>query len=514
MFEIITNFIAEHQLLPDQGRVIVAVSGGADSLCLLHLLHRLCGSGKRYPDVQLHVAHLNHCLRGEASVQDAAAVTHLAQDWKLPVTSGTVDVPALARREHRSLEEAARVARYRFLREIAQGQPIAIAHHCDDQVETLLLHWLRGGGIASMVGLQPRQHDLIRPLLAVTHADTLAYCQRHQLTPLEDASNFDLHFLRNRLRHELVPLLEALNPGIQETLLRNAEIMHTDYQWIEAQVAASWSTVVAEEHDERIQLRISALRTLPLSLQRHLLRRVTAQLNAGQSPLELRHHHLIEQLLQRENNEEMQEQRETTRAITLHFPHQLRVTRQADTLLCERVPHDEKPVLSTLENTEAILSIPGSIAVPGTPWTARAEWVSEETLRQVKNALQRSAWPEVWRTLPATRYAVYIDAESLYDNEATRQHTPCLRVRTRRAGDRMRPLGMLHEKKLQDMLIDKHIPRAERDQFPLFFSASHCVWLGGIQLDDRVRLTENTQHIIRLSIEKTAEYSSHHRNDK
>src|SRR5690348_15320469 len=145
--EYVTTYIEQHQLLPESGRVIVAVSGGADSLCLLHLLHSLCGPGKRYPGVQLHVAHLDHQLRGKASAGDADAVARLAAAWELPVTIGLVDVAALARREQRSLEDAARTARYRFLHEVAQGQPIAVAHHKDDQVETLLLHWLRGGGI-------------------------------------------------------------------------------------------------------------------------------------------------------------------------------------------------------------------------------------------------------------------------------------------------------------------------------------------------------------------------------
>src|SRR5207245_8644075 len=174
----------------------------------------------------------------------------------LPWTSGEVDVPALAHEAQRSLADAARTARYHFLREVAHGQPIAVAHHADDQVETLLLHWLRGGGLAGMVGMLPRQGDIIRPLLAVIHAQTVAYCQQHQIVPLEDASNTDPRFLRNRIRHELLPLLESLNPGIRSTLLRNAEVMRVDLGWIEAQVDACWSTVVLEEQDESIKLRL------------------------------------------------------------------------------------------------------------------------------------------------------------------------------------------------------------------------------------------------------------------
>src|SRR5205823_8716515 len=199
---IVTTYIDKHQLLPPRGEVIVAVSGGADSLCLLHLLNQLCGTGKRNPEVHLHAAHFNHKLRGEASDRDASAVANIVESWGLPYTQGEVDVAALARMEKRSLEDAARIARYCFLREVAKGQPIAVAHHADDQVETLLLHFLRGSGLTGMVGMLPRQQDIIRPLLQVRHAQAVAYCQEHGIEPLEDLSNTDPKFLRNRIRHE------------------------------------------------------------------------------------------------------------------------------------------------------------------------------------------------------------------------------------------------------------------------------------------------------------------------
>ena len=230
MLERVLTYIDQHQLLPARGEIVVAVSGGADSLCLLHLLRRVCGPGHPYPGVSLHAAHLNHMLRGEESARDAGAVAKIAEDWGIPFTPGTVDVLALAKAEKRSLEEAARLARYRFLREVAGGRRIAVAHHADDQVETLLLHWLRGSGLAGMVGMPPRQQDIIRPLLEITHAETVAYCEEYGITPLEDQSNRDPRFLRNRIRHELLPLLRELNPGIQHTLLRNAEVARIDLE--------------------------------------------------------------------------------------------------------------------------------------------------------------------------------------------------------------------------------------------------------------------------------------------
>src|SRR5579859_6281900 len=485
MLETITTYIEQHQLFPESGTIIVAVSGGTDSLCLLHALNRLCGPGRRYPHLRLRVAHLNHKLRGEAGFQDAAYVAQLAVRWGLPVTIGEIDVPALALEERRSLEDAARIARYRFLREVAQGQPIAVAHHAGDQVETLLLHFLRGSGLPGMVGMLPRQRDIIRPLLGVTHEQTITYCQQYNIEPVEDLSNTDPAYTRNRIRHQLLPLLESINPGFRAMLLRSATVMRSDFEYIEAQVDACWSRIILSEQENATTLQLDALAVLPVSLQRHLLRRVTARLCDGQSPLELRHYTLIEQLLQGPADRQ---------AHALDLPRGLRVTRILRNATIERLHSiermgrdEERPYNN---GGEVVLSIPGEVVVPGTGLIARAEMLMSNVLEKVKDALHREDWPEVWHLLPATRYAVYIDADSIGE---------ALRVRTRQPGDRLQPLGMHHEKKVQDILVDKHIARTERDAIPLFFSASHCIWLAGVTLDERVRLTSKTEYIVRLS---------------
>ena len=504
----VAAFIEQYALLPEKGVVVVAVSGGADSLCLLHMLRILCGPDsvtipipvtensalsatllKRYPHVQLHVAQLNHQVRGEQSRREAEQVAQLAQSWGLPVTVGSVDVPALAEREGRSLEDAARTARYRFLREVAQGQPIAVAHHQDDQVETLLLHWLRGGGIQSMMGLQPRQLDIIRPLLEITHAETVAYCQQYGLTPIEDESNNDVYFLRNRIRHELLPLLEQMNPGFRGTLLRTSEVMSVDAAWIEAQVEQHWphvATITATRPDA-VQLSVDALTTLPLSLQRHLLRRATSQLCEGQSPLELRHYQLIEQLVQRPSS---------IRNVSLHLPCSLLVRREGNMLSVERW----QPSLQTgmLEEeqltTDVHLPVPGSVALPDTSWIASAEFVSDETMQRIWKALREERWDDVLRVLQPTAYRVFVDVDSIGRSG--------LHVRLRQPGDRMQPLGMVHEKKLQDIFIDRHIPRLERERLPFFLTDEHPVWLAGVMIDERVRLRKETQRIVQLQLQR------------
>ncbi len=480
-------YIERYQLLPADGTIIVAVSGGADSLCLLHILHRLCGHPtKRYPLLHLHVAHLNHRLRGAASAADAAFVAQIAANWELPVTLGEIDVAALARKEKRSLEDAARVARYRFLRSLADGRRIAVAHHADDQAETLLLQWLRGTGLAS--GMLPLQQDIVRPLLAAYKAEILLYCQQHGLRPLQDASNFDPRFMRNRVRHELLPLLESMNPAIRATLLRNAEVARVDAEWIEAQVDSAWPAVVSAEGAASIELAADALLALPLSIQRHLLRRATARLCLGQSPLELRHYVLLEQLLQREQLARgTSQQLDLAGGLHVHCAGRVLVFEHTST-------HRRAEATFSKAAAGQLLPLPGRVRIEGTPWTAVAEFVSGACLQEVQQALSAEDWPRVWRLLPPARHTVYIDAERI---------DVCLEVRTRRPGDRIQPLGMAHEKKVQDVLVDAHVARAERASVPLFFAPFHCVWLAGICLDERVKLGSKTRRIIRLSVERS-----------
>ena len=484
MLEKVIAYIDRHQLFPAEGMIVVGVSGGADSLCLLHLLKQICGPGRRYPGISLHAAHLNHMLRGEESEQDARVVAQLMDNWAMPCTLGAIDVRTLAQAEKRSLEDAARVARYRFLRAIAKGARIAVAHHADDQVETLVLHWLRGSGLSGMVGMPPRQQDIIRPLLEITHAETLAYCAEHHITPVEDNSNNDPRFLRNRIRHAVIPLLQELNPGIRHTLLRNAEVVRVDLDWLETQVDTHWNETVISEQKTEIKLDTHALLKLPLSLQRHLLRRATALICEGQSPLEPRHLSLIEHLLALSKS--------SLQARELHLQQHVHAHFQAGELtfrLQAAIPEAE-PVSTNIVGIT--LPIPGEVLLSGTPWRVRAEVISDNQKGSIGQALSQENWPVLWSLLePPTARAVYIDGTAVGAH---------LLVRTRRPGDRIQPLGMLGEKKVQDVFIDNHIPREIRATTPLFFADTRCLWVAGACLDHRVRLTSQTRLMFRLSI--------------
>src|SRR4030042_3703015 len=244
----ILDSIQRYSLIPRKELVVVGVSGGADSVCLLHVLAKW----QKEPEIKLHIAHLNHQLRGVESEADAEYVSNLAGSLGIPITIDEQDVAAYRSARNCSIEEAARELRYAFfaraVREVG-ARRIAIGHTRDDQVETILMHILRGTGITGLSGLapcSPLAYDsqrmslpaegpsvtneqrsnllVIRPLLDITREETADYCQKHQLDPRIDSSNQSPSFFRNRLRLHLLPLLRQYNPSIDQALLRLADI--------------------------------------------------------------------------------------------------------------------------------------------------------------------------------------------------------------------------------------------------------------------------------------------------
>ena len=209
--------------LPREGRILCAVSGGADSMCLLHLLH------SRGRDVV--AAHFEHGIRGEESLRDAAFVETWCREQGIPCVTGHGDAPGYAAGQGLSLEEAARALRYRFLEETAAEQDcayIATAHNGDDNVETVLLNLTRGAGALGLSGIPPCRGTVIRPLLGVSHREIEDYLEKNAVPHVEDSSNESDDYSRNRIRHRVTPVLRELNPGLNEAVGRTARLLAQD----------------------------------------------------------------------------------------------------------------------------------------------------------------------------------------------------------------------------------------------------------------------------------------------
>ncbi|HXF70352.1 MAG TPA: tRNA lysidine(34) synthetase TilS [Thermoflexus sp.] len=478
---LVREAVHRFQLLPSGETVIVGVSGGPDSLCLLDVLRDLA------PElgIALHVAHLHHGLRGPEADADAAFVAELAQAWGLPFTIGKEDVRALAAREGFSLEEAARQARYTFLAEVAArvgSRTIAVAHHADDQVETVLMHLLRGSGLAGLRGMRPRMplteyHGLlrrppeglwlVRPLLGVWRREIEAYLQAKGLTSRFDRSNLDLTFFRNRLRHEVLPFLERLNPRLREAWRRMAEILAADYEFLEGTLRQVWPTVVVAEEPERIVFDLARWQTLPLSLKRMALREAAFRLAHRLRDLGFEH---VEEAIR------MAEEGMTGSMLT--WPEGLQVVIAYGNLIVAREgaawPEPDLPLL--------VRSFP---LEPGeTPWPD-GRWVViwEEISPWDPNRLQHT---DLW--------TLYLDPE----RSGTR-----LSFRVRRPGDRFHPAGMPGPVRLKTFLINRKIPQAWRDRWPLLVNErDEILWVAGVRPAAFIRPGPDSRRVWRIAIRR------------
>lgn len=243
----VRDYCIKKHCLP-YGRIVVAVSGGADSLTLLHIILTLSKEFRVLP----YVATFDHGIRGAAGAEDVKFVREIAMKWGVPVAAGAADVPALAREWHMGLEEAARKARYSFLREIVsdvKATSIATGHNQDDQAETVLMHLIRGSGLAGLRGIMPVSSFygrglLVRPLLGIARAEIDEYVRGLGIQPRVDASNSDPHYTRNRIRHDVLPLLAEINPQVRAALARTADTLRDDYAAL-MYLRPGWKTAIS-----------------------------------------------------------------------------------------------------------------------------------------------------------------------------------------------------------------------------------------------------------------------------
>jgi len=476
--------IDRYGLLAGGGTVVVGVSGGPDSLCLLHVLNRL----RQVYGIELHVAHLDHRIRGLESQEDAAFVAELAEEWILLATVEARDVPRLARESKLAIEEAARQARYSFLAQVALAvgaKRIAVGHHADDQTETIVMHWLRGAGLAGLRGMlqktalggmrleaawpdRPPLHlHLIRPLLETPRAEIEAYCREHGLKPRFDRSNLDTTYYRNRLRHELIPYLESYNPNIREVLRRSAQIINDDYSFLQAELERVWPAVVSSESGEAITFDLERWRALPTSQQRSTLREAVHRLRRSLRNINWIH---------TENALSALTAKPAGTQVTLPQGLMLSIGYRDFTVADEGfVPQVDWPLL--LVESLAV-AVPGITELPDSGWRLEAAIIARGEFRQ-DHLDNLNPW------------------QAFLDYERT---GPEFVLRQRRSGDRFQPLGLGgHEKTLHVFMIDHKIPRPLRGFVPIVASPRHIVWVAGWRIDERAKITAETERVLHLA---------------
>lgn len=276
----------EYDMLPAGGTVLCAVSGGADSMCLLHLAARL-GAERGFT---VAAAHYNHCLRGAESDRDEAFVRDWCGENGVAFYAGAGDVAARAARLGQGVEETARQMRYAFLRETARGlgaDRIATAHNADDNAETLLLHLVRGSGLQGLTGIAPRRGELVRPLLTTPRTEIEAYVSEHGVPFVEDSTNADTAYTRNRLRREILPLLRELNPRLTESLSDTIRYLRNDNDYLNARAAEACLNARWAEDDLVIEARYIA--ALPAAIAPRAARRLLEMMGDGDTDCSAAH---------------------------------------------------------------------------------------------------------------------------------------------------------------------------------------------------------------------------------
>ena len=443
--------------------LVVALSGGPDSMALLHSLLSLRDSA----GLRLHVAHLNHNFRDEAE-EDARFASAVANQLGLPVTVEKADPLAYQRKTGlSSFEAAAREVRYGFLARVAERNgavALATGHTADDLAETVLMHIIRGSGIHGLRGMEEvstwrsregdRKAVLLRPLLDVMKSETAAYCRQRGIAFREDPGNRLMRFTRNRVRHELLPTLESYNPRIKDALVRLAHSSALNVDYLEGEVAHIWPTV-AEERDHSIALDSGILASLHPFLRRMMLRKAYQQLMGDTRRLEEVHLKAMEDFAAGPPGRGMD------------LPRGLHLCTGYGRLIFRRGVEAANP-FPPLEG-EHQLSLPTSenevvTEIPGWRISARLVPLSEAQV--------------------ADPFMAGLSLGAIGDS---------LRIRTRRPGDRFQPFGMDREKKLQDFYVNEKIPRAWRDRIPLVVSERGIAWVVGHRIAHWARVKERDE---------------------
>ena len=440
---------ARYRMFTAGETVVVAVSGGPDSTALLHALAALCTEW----DVRLVGAHLHHGFRGDEATGDAEYVEALCRRLTVPFYGERTDVPALRRRRHLSAQVAAREVRHAFLRRIANevgASRIALGHTRDDRIETVLLNILRGAGLDGLAGPAASEPPLIRPLLEVSRAETAAYCAMHALSPRQDSSNANTDYRRNRVRAELLPHLASYyNQCVSDSLLRLSDLAAADSALLNELASEAIKTVTLAASDSEWVLAAAELGSLPLAMQRRVLRLAVAAVRGEMRDVGMEPTERILNALACERDE--------TALLPFGPTASVEISKVGPTVRIRRLAPSSQRL-----PWQCVIDIPGDIEVP-----------------------QAALFVEAIRTnslITAPSEALTAQNRLIY---RAQEIVLPLTMRSWQPGDRMRPRGLGGTKKLQDLFTDRKISGEERLRFPVLVDASgRILAVIGVQADE------------------------------
>ncbi len=462
--------IRDEKLLSSGAIVVIAVSGGPDSMALLHVMHRL-SSAQNY---KLIVAHVNHQFRGAESEQEAEAVEEYARTLSIPFRGTAIDVPAYVRKHGGNTQAAARQLRYQYLHEVAEeagAAAIALAHHADDQVETVVMNMLRGSSPSGLIGMLMRRTEknmkLIRPFLRIPKERLVAYCQDERISFYLDSSNMSRKYTRNRIRLDIIPQLLDINPKLPEAVDRMAEILREEDQYLNEQTNKAAERIVHFAVKSCSVSRKSWLAE-PVALQRRLIKLILHYIAGGDYSSDFVK---IESIRLAIDND-------IQPSWTSQIDSCVRIRRSYDHI--EWLPG----LLEEQLNTHYEYNIESS---EGDLWIPEAE-----ALLKIHIESSRLELGYIRDNLMDQQLEACFDAEQI---------SFPLTVRSRRIGDRIELLGLNGSKKVKDMFIDLKIIQKWRDQVPLIVDhEGRILWIPGIGRSRHGLIHSHTSRLLRMQL--------------
>lgn len=444
--------IKKYNMITPGDTVLVALSGGPDSVALLHLLWELRDKLK----IQIGAIHIDHQIRPQASAKESKLCQRLCDRLHIELMVVTENIPELAKRKKKGLEEAARDFRYLVFKEVVREEGlnrVALGHNADDQAETILFRIIRGTGLSGLTGIPPVRDNYIRPLIDCTRAEIEKYVKRHKLPFAIDSSNTDPRFKRNYIRHKLLPeIRKNLNPAVDRALLNLAETASIDDATIAAGIAAKIAESLNRTPGGKLQLDLNRFWKYDDSGRNRIIRHCLTVLSADSTgPDKV----TVERLLDFAKR--------GTGSVSL--PGKVQATRARDYVVFHK---REKLKFRT------DLSLPG---------TTRIDVIEAE----FKSSLHGYRGGKI-RTVRGAK-TVVLDYDKL---------EPPLAMRSIRPGDRFAPLGMKGSKKIGDYLTDKRVPNVYRDEIPVLTDRKGVVWLVGYEIADRVKIDKKTRKVVRI----------------
>jgi len=420
----------------------------------------------------VHLLLISLCIWLSASAQeiktvDGVRVVHNEKGgkWgeKLPIKIESIDAQKFARERKLSLETAARQVRYDFFERVAEQEgasKIAVGHTADDNVETFLMRLVRGSGIKGLCGIPVRRGKIIRPLIKIWRREIESYVGSLKLVPRRDYTNYESKYMRNRVRMKLIPQLKLYNLNIKEIILQTILLLTQDRLFLEDKAEEALAQALRSMDENELSLDLNKVRSLEDAVQGHLFRIAIERIKGNLLDLSYTH---IQDILEKLEGKERWE---------VHLPAGIYVTGNSERLLISR----EKPQKHKSNSYHYSLSIPGEVELKEIGRKLRLSWMEDFSPAKINNDDLQTA---------------YVDHAALGKN---------LVARNKQEGDRFNPLGMKGSKKLQDLFVDEKIPAERRDSIPIIESGGRIIWVAGVRLDERAKVTKNTEKVVKLEL--------------